>query len=224
MGKGFIPRETFEEHWHHVMGGDLEKGPKLMRLGIFIRGEKPVEPQRFKDVQLDQLDFSKMGSMNLIVTQFQGVLLPYDFVNELRDLWETGILRPNFFIFLRKDNYGRLSVMEGGRLQDEENVMEVNALIAALAGLSATVAESVQTKAESAIQAAMAGDFGLTTTDIERIAHKLPPNHSAVIVLFENLWEKKFREIAKKYNGSIINQRIIPSESLAKLVLGQTET
>ncbi|MGR8942296.1 MAG: cysteine peptidase family C39 domain-containing protein [Gammaproteobacteria bacterium] len=29
--------------------------------------------------------------------------------------------------------------------------------------------------------------------------------------------------VAKKYNGCIINQRIIPSDSLARLVLGQLE-
>lgn len=141
MGKGFVPRATFDEHWHHVMGGDLERGPKLMHLGIFIHGEKSAQPQRFKDVELAGLDFSKMSSMNLIVTQFQGILLPYDFVNDLKGLWETGILRPDAFFFLRKDKEGRISAMEGGRLQDEDNVMEVNALISALAGLSASASE-----------------------------------------------------------------------------------
>jgi hypothetical protein len=45
-----------------------------------------------------------------------------------------------------------------------------------------------------------------------------------VIVLFENVWEKTFKEIAKNYNGSVINQRIIPSDSLASLVQGQAES
>ncbi|MDD1612496.1 MAG: C39 family peptidase, partial [Methylococcaceae bacterium] len=224
MGKGFMPRETFDQHWHHVMGGDLEKGPKLMRLGIFIRGEKPAQPQRFKDVELAKLDFSKLGSMNLLVTQFQGALLPYDFVNELKGLWETGVLRPDVFFFLRKDQDGRISAMEGGRLQDEENVMEINALIATLAGQSAAVSEESQARAESAAQAAREGDFGLSPTDIQKIAGKLPPDHSAVIVLFENIWEKTFKETAKKYNGSVTQQRMIPSDSLARLVQGSAES
>ncbi|WP_024297172.1 hypothetical protein [Methylomicrobium lacus] len=62
--------------------------------------------------------------MNLLATQFQGGLLPYDFVNDLKGLWETGVLRPDVFLFLRKDQDGRISAMEGGRFQDEENVME----------------------------------------------------------------------------------------------------
>jgi predicted double-glycine peptidase len=224
MGKGFMPRETFEQHWHQVMGGDLEKAPKLIHLGILIHGEKPAQPQRFKDVEPAKLDFSKMNSMNLIVTQFQGALLPYDFVNDLKELWETGVLRPDAFFFLRKDKEGRVSAMEGGRLQDEDNVSEVNALISALAGLSAAATEPAQANAESAAQAAREGDFGLSATDIQKITAKLPPDHSAVIVLFENVWEKTFKEIAKNYNGSVINQRIIPSDSLASLVQGQAES
>lgn len=224
MGKGFMPRQAFEDHWHHVMGGDLQKGPKLMQLGIFIRGEKPAQPQRFKDLQSAKLDFSKLASMNLLVTQFQGSLLPYDFVNDLKGLWETGVLRPDAFFFLRKDKEGRVSAMQGGRLQDEDNVMEVNALISVLAGLSAASNGTAKAKAESAAQAAREGDFGLSVTDIKNITAKLPPDHSAVIVLFENVWEKIFKDTARKHNGSVINQRIIPSDSIARLVQGQAES
>ena len=220
MGKGFMPRTTFEDHWHTVMGGDLEKAPKLMRLGIFIRGEKPAQPQTFKDVDISKLDFSKIGALNLIVTQFPGALLPYDFVNELRDIWETGIIRSDAFIILRKDQEGRITAMEGGRLQEEEDLMEINALVAAIAGFGAGGADVARAKAESAVRASAEGDFGLSATDVERIAGKLPPDHSAVIVLFENLWERKFKEVARKYDGTVIDQRIIPSDSFGKLVQG----
>ena len=39
MSKAFIPRKTFEEHWHQVMGGKLERNPKLIHLGIFVQGQ-----------------------------------------------------------------------------------------------------------------------------------------------------------------------------------------
>ncbi len=175
MGKGFMPRSAFEDHWHTVMGGDLAKAPKLMRLGIFIRGENPAQPQRFKDMDIAKLDFSKIGSLNLIVTQFPGALLPYDFVNELRDIWETGIIRPDAFIILRKDQEGRITAMEGGRLQEDEDVMEINALVAAIAGFGAGGADMARAKAESAVKAAADGDFGLSVTDVERIAGKTSP-------------------------------------------------
>ena len=43
MSKGFVPRQTFEAHWHQIMGGDPKSNPKLMHLGIFVRGDKPAE-------------------------------------------------------------------------------------------------------------------------------------------------------------------------------------
>jgi hypothetical protein len=164
------------------------------------------------------LDFAKIGSLNLMVTQFKGTLLPYDFVNELRGIWETGNLRPDAFIFLRKDKEGRISAMEGGRLQEDEDVMEINALVAALAGLGAGGPDVARAKAESAARAAAEGDFGLSATDIVRIAEKLPPDHSATIVLFENPWVRKFKEVARKHDGTVIDQRIIPSDTLGSLV------
>src|SRR5689334_1693993 len=33
MSKAFVPRRTFEAHWHQVMGGDLERNPKLIHVG-----------------------------------------------------------------------------------------------------------------------------------------------------------------------------------------------
>ena len=40
MSKAFVPRKTFEDHWHQVMGGDLERNPKLIHLGIIVRGKR----------------------------------------------------------------------------------------------------------------------------------------------------------------------------------------
>ena len=37
MSKALLPRKTFEDHWHQVMGGDLERNPKLIHLGIIVR-------------------------------------------------------------------------------------------------------------------------------------------------------------------------------------------
>ncbi|WP_024297173.1 hypothetical protein [Methylomicrobium lacus] len=97
-------------------------------------------------------------------------------------------------------------------------------MIAALASQSVAVSEAAQAKAESTAHAAREGDFGLSATDIQKIADKLPPDHSAVIVLFENVWEKTFKKIAGKYNGSVTQQRIIPSDSLSRLVQGQADS
>jgi hypothetical protein len=216
MSKAFAPRKAFEAHWHQVMGGDLKSNPKLMHLGIFVRGEKPAVRKAEGAVDISSLDFRKIGSLNLLITQFRGFLLPYDFLNELRDLWKNEGVRPNAFIFLRKDKDGNISGMEGSGLQEDEDATAMNALIAAVTSRSIGGAESRTSRVESAIKAAAEGDFGLSAADIQKMAHKLPPDHSVIIGLFENVWERKFKEVAGKYAGAVTDQRLISPEALAK--------
>jgi len=220
MSKAFIPRKAFEAHWHQAMGGDLTRSPKLIHLGIFIRGKKPAERDVAAEMNLSTLDFRKLGSLNLMVMQFAGYLYFYDFVTEvkdiLKDILDSGNVRPDAFFFLRKDKEGNISGMEGSRLDEAEDTAAVNAVVAALASRSVGRPDLSRSKAEAAIRAAAKGDFGLSPDDIESIAQKLPPNHSAVIAIFENVWERKLKDVAKKYQGGVINQRLISPEGLAK--------
>ena len=110
-----------------------------------------------------------------------------------------------------------LTAIEGGRVVEDDDVFEINTVIGALAGLAGGGTEAARAVAASAARAAAEGDFGLSDKELHRIADKLPADHSAIIVLFENLWERKFREIAGKYAGTVINQRLIGSDQLARL-------
>ncbi len=216
MSKAFVPRKTFEAHWHQVMGGDLKTNPKLIHLGIFVRGHKPAERMTAGEVDISSINFRKMGSLNLMIIQFRGFLLPYDFLNEVRDLWKDATVRPNAFIFLRKDKDGNISGMEGGGLQQDEDAIASNAVVAAVASGSVGSAGSRTSGIKSAMKAAAEGDFGLSAGDIQRLARKLPPDHSAIVGLFESVWERKFKDVAGKYGGALIEQRLISPEALAK--------
>jgi uncharacterized protein len=215
MGKGFMPRAAFDALWHNVMGGDLTK-PQQMRMGIFIRGKKPAAPQRLSDADFSALDFASLGSMNLLVAQFEGYLLPYPFISELRELWAGGTVRPDAYLFLRKDADGNITAMEGGNLEEAEDRPEVNAVLAAIAGLARGATEEAAAGAAAAAREAGA-DFGLSAEELHRIADKVPPSHSVFIVLVENLWERKFREALARHNGSMISQRWYGADSLARL-------
>lgn len=60
MGKGFVPRQVFENAWHNVMGGDLSK-PQQIRMGIFIRGTRRAAPERLREVDLSGLEAGRPG-------------------------------------------------------------------------------------------------------------------------------------------------------------------
>jgi predicted double-glycine peptidase len=216
MSKAFTPRQTFMDHWHQVMGGDHKKNPRLVQLGIFVRGKRAAEQAAVSDLSFSTLDFQKFGSLNLIITQFPRVLLPYDFLHELKDIWADGSIRPDAFIFLRKDKDGNVSGMEGSHLSEDDDVAAINAVIAALASESLGSPQLARSKAEAAVAAAAAGDFGLSAGDIQQIAQKLSPDHSAIILLFENAWERKFKEVAGRFDGTVVRQKLITSEALAK--------
>jgi predicted double-glycine peptidase len=225
MGKGFVPRKTFEEHWHQIMGGagpkrsrDLKgrilTNPKLMHLGIFIRGKHRARSRPKPAMTMSRLSHDVMGSLNLLVSRFRGVLLPYDFLSELSDIWKESNIRADAFVFLRKDQEGNVSGLQGSSLQDEAEAMAINALVAAIA--SRSVPRDARSKADAALKAAAAGDFGLPAQDLLRIAQKLPPCHSAIAVLFENLWERRFKEVAGRYDGWVSEQMLMPPQALAK--------
>jgi uncharacterized protein len=216
MSKAFMPRATFVEHWHQVMGGNQEKNPKLMQMGIFVKGNRVAERKPAGESSFSALDFQRFGSLNLMITEFPRVLLPYDFLDELKHIWKDGNIRPDAFIFLRKDKDGNISGMEGSSLQEDADVTAINAVVAAITSRSVGRPELAGSTAEAATRAAAEGDFGLSAGDIQKIAQKISPGHSAIILLFENVWERRFKDVAKKYGGAIVSQRLISSDALAK--------
>jgi hypothetical protein len=106
--------------------------------------------------------------------------------------------------------------MQGSGLEDEEDIEAVNALIAAITSRSLGRPRSARAKAEAAIRAAAAGDFGLSAEDFRGIAADLPFDSTVIIGLFENTWERKFKTVAAKYGGTVINQRFVTAEALAQ--------
>jgi uncharacterized membrane protein len=105
--------------------------------------------------------------------------------------------------------------MEGCRLTDGDDVAAINAVIAAIASRSVGSPELAKAKADAAVKAAAEGDFGLSLDDIKKIAQKIPPDHTAIILLMENAWEQKYKKVAKKYGGAVVGQRLITPDALA---------
>ena len=218
MGKGFVPRSAFDEHWHQIMGGAGQaKSPELHRVAIFIEGTEPAIRPSIDQSDLSKLDLSKLGSISVISIHFPRYLLPFDFLDELRQLFDGALVRPDAFALTRKDSEGRVSGMQGGRLEDGEDVVEVNALIAALAAQTRGGTSEMRTSAKVAARAAAAGDFGLSAGDLRRRAERLRPGHSEVVILLENRWESRFKDVTRRYGGIVAEQKMISTAALAKM-------
>ena len=151
-----------------------------------------------------------------MVTKFSRAIPPYDFLNQLKDIWEEGQIRPDAFIFLRKDKSGKISGMEGSSLQQDDDIAAIDAIIATIASRSLGASELASIKAAAALADAAAGDFGLSANDMRALAEKLQPNESAIVILFENVWERRFREAAAERGGEVVNQRFISPKALTE--------
>lgn len=219
MCKAAVPRDMFEDHWHQIMGGAATSNRKLMHLGIFIRGRSaPPTRSLVDEVQLASLDFSKFGSLNLIVAKFRGFVFPLDLLEDLKPLLNPDSVRPNAFIFLRKGEDGKIAAMEGSGLEDGTDAAEFNAIVTAVTSTLVEFKEKVATaeRMKEAARAAAQGDFGLSSEALEVTANQLQPGESALVVFFENVWERRFREIAKKYDGEVTSQRLVTPKALAR--------
>ena len=218
MGKGFMPRQEFEKHWHNIGGKTPDDTSKQMHVGIFIRGEKPAKAQSYEQIDSTKLDFSNLSALHVVFTSFKGEILPYDISNiqeEVRPLFEGGLIRSVAFLLLRKNKEGRLSAVEGGSLQEEDEIKEINALLAMLAGLPLGSEESLKARAQDSVKAGNGGDFGFTMRDILRMGEQLPNDCSAFIFILEHLWGKKFKDILIKHGGVLVSQQIITADKLA---------
>jgi uncharacterized membrane protein len=106
--------------------------------------------------------------------------------------------------------------MEGSGLQEDDDIAAVNAVFSSITSRSLGAPELASSKAEAAVAAAAAGDFGLSANDMQALAQKLQPNESAIVILFENVWERRFKEAAKARGGDVLSQRLISSKALAE--------
>jgi hypothetical protein len=219
--KAFVPRGLFEAHWHHVMGGgtrETNRNPMLEHLGIVIRGKARAPSSLAEELRLDSLDFAKFGSLNLIVVKFAGHVFPIDVIDDLKGLLDPKSVRPNAFLFLRKDAEGKVAAMEGSGLDDAADVAEFNAIVTAITSrmVDHVPEEARVAGVREAAAAAAEGDFGLSADALRAVGDRLAPGESALVVFFENLWEREFREIAAKYRGEIVRQRLITPRELTE--------
>ena len=221
MGKGFVPRSTFLEHWHQIMGGSkVAKSSKLHQVAIFVRGEEAPSHSETEEPTQASIDLGSMGSVTVMSIQFAKYLMPFDFLSELKELFEQEVVRPDAFVLLRKDREGKVSALQGGRLEAETDIAEVNALVAAITTHDIADPEMVRASARSAIRAAARGDFGVSAGQLRRRAERLSPDNSEIIVLFENLWERRLREVAQRYQGAVAEHWYIPTATLDRLGQG----
>ena len=128
----------------------------------------------------------QLGPVEYIVVAFPGSRFTGEIAPALADLVESGTIRVIDLAFVSKDDNGNTSVVELGELAPD-----VSAVFAA-AGVSVNGL--------------------LNDKDLLDAADSLEPGNSAALLVWEDLWAKRFAEAVRGADGVLIERRTIPHE------------
>jgi uncharacterized membrane protein len=127
-----------------------------------------------------------LGPLDYIVVGFPGNQFKGEIAPAINEARAKGIIRIVDLVFVMKDQDGATTTLEIKDLPDE--------IKDAFAGFSEEV------------------DGLFTPEDIDTLTEALPPDNSALIILFENTWAVKIKEAFINANGILITQGRIPQE------------
>lgn len=137
------------------------------------------------------------GPIELLVLEFPGNEFTGELAPALTDLVESGTIRIIDILFVQKDADGNVIETELSDLT-EGAFAAFDPVVDELAGL-------------------------ITHDDALYLTAALAPNSSAGIMLFENVWAKRFADAVVGANGHVVINERIPRAAIEELVAAQAE-
>jgi len=209
-GKGFVTHQRFEQSWHNVRGKTAADTKKQVHLGVFISGTTPPRKHALLQAEFTDADLKRFGPLQLVNVRFEGTLLPYDLMQQVKGILNRELIRPIAYVLIIKDQAGNPGVLEGGDLGEEESV-EIDALFGYLMGLGVgrpgTSGSIPEKQAEG-------NTLGISERDLQKMAEELPPDRSILIFVLEHIWAKQLRDALTVLGGTVISSGLITPERL----------
>jgi uncharacterized membrane protein len=126
--------------------------------------------------------------LDYAVIGFPGNKFKGEIAPEIYRLAEEGLIKIVDVIFISKDKDGQFTALELNDLTDEEYAQFV------------PLAEHM--------------DPLFTPEDVASLAESVPPNCSALVLLWQNIWTQKFRRAVANSNGQLLVHERVPAEVL----------
>lgn len=214
-GKGFASLRLFEESWHNVRGKTSSDSKKQVHLGVFISGHTRPRHHPLVISDVSWGDLAKFGPLQLVNVIFESRIFPYDVLELMKGTLNRDLIRPLAYIVLIKDREGNTGILEGGDL-DEEEAVEIDAVIGYLIGLGAGGPKTARKYAGIAGKRAAENTFGMSEHDLQKMAEDLPPDHSALVFILEHIWVKRVKDELASLGGSVVSHGMISAELLMR--------
>jgi len=158
---------------------------------VFLLGHKGVK----KMVMFGPLQMFVFGFPG---NEFKGAILP-----ALDEAREKGIIRFVDYMFVSKDKKGKLTQVEGTDLGDGE-LIDLGAGIGALIGFGAGGEEGANEGYREGEEMVAESGIGFTQEDMDRVAHDIPNNSSALIMIIEHLWARDLKQQLLEANAVML--------------------
>jgi len=136
----------------------------------------------------------------------------------LMEVRRKHIIRVVDLLYVIRDQDGNLQSKETSDLSDVEK-SEYGVVLRGLLEMRAARETDASVNALADAFALTGNDFGLTPTDVQRIAEQVSTGGSALLVLFEHTWAIDLKEAIIKAGGEVVAQGLLAPSAL---VLGGT--
>ncbi|MFZ4677579.1 MAG: DUF6325 family protein [Nodosilinea sp.] len=139
-----------------------------------------------------------LGPVEMLLVKFPGNQFKGEIVPALKELIETNTIRVMDILFLKKDADGNLTIVEISEIEDDDIYDAFDPLVPEVNGF-------------------------LSESDAITLAQSLENNSSAALMLFENTWATRFRDVIVNAHGQVILNERIPRQVIEALAAEQLQ-
>ena len=156
-----------------------------------------------------------IGPLQLVLVKFSDEQRTRPISEALKAVRKSGVIRLVDLLYVYKDPQGVLHSKEMSDLSDDATKAEYGLVLQGLLGIRAAHKTGGDVDKIAAAMSLSAGDFGLSSEQVQTIAKDLPNGGSAMLTLFEHTWAVGLKEALLNAGGELVAQGLLSPEALA---------
>lgn len=162
-----------------------------------------------------------VGPLHLVVIAFDDDKVVSEIGKQLEKVRKQGIIRLFDFLYVLKHEDGALAFKEMSDLSDDEK-FQYGGVIKSLIGLVVDDRQNLLSGNVAEIPGLTEHDYGINNDELAYISDKIPPGHSAILLLFEHHWAIGLKQAIVNAGGHTLAQGLINPEAF-KIVGAELE-
>ncbi len=155
-----------------------------------------------------------IGPLQLILVKFSDEKRTLPVSEALKAVRKNGVIRLVDLLYVYKDAEGIIHSKEISDLA-EASKAEYGIILQGLLGIRAAHKTEGDIDKITAAMSLTAGDFGLSSEQVQKLADELPNGGLAMLCLFEHTWAVNLKEALLNAGGELIAQGLISPEAMA---------